>query len=65
MTNFEKIKNMSIDEMAKFLANEAFMIWRAEQSIEVLRKLTATQIRAVSQHYYYYYHELLRKEVSE
>ena len=56
---------MSIDEIAKFLANEAFMIWRAQQSIEVLRKLTATQIRAVSQSYYYYYYEILRKEVQE
>ena len=65
MTNYERIKNMSLDEMAKFLANEAFMIWRAEQSIEVLRKLTATQIRAVSQHYYNYFHVLLRKEVEE
>ena len=65
MTKYEKFKNMSIDEIAKFLANEAFMIWRAQQSIEVLRKLTATQIRAVSQSYYYYYYEILRKEVQE
>lgn len=56
---------MSLEEMAEFLANEAFIIWRAEQSIETFRKLNATQIRAVTQHYYNYFHELLRREVKE
>lgn len=65
MTNYEKFKNMSVDEMVDFLANEAFIIWRAEQSIETFRKLNATQIRAVKQHYYNYFQELLRKEVEE
>lgn len=64
-TYFERSKNMSLEEMAEFLANEAFIIWRAEQSIETFRKLNATQIRAVTQHYYNYFHELLRREVKE
>lgn len=65
MTKYEKFKNMSIDEISKFLANEAFMIWRAQQPIEDFRKLTATKIRVVKQHYYSYFHELLRKEAEE
>lgn len=65
MTNYEKIKNMSVEEMVKFLASKAFIIWKSEQSVEVLRKLNATQIRAVKQHYYNYFHELLQKEVQE
>lgn len=65
MTNYEKIKNMSIEEMAEFLANEAFIIWKSEQSLEFLKKLNASQIRAVKQHYYNYFHKLLRSEVEE
>lgn len=65
MTNYEQIKNMSVDEMAEFLTNKAFIIWKSEQSIEVLRKLNATQIRAVKQHYYNYFYQLLQKEVEE
>lgn len=65
MTNYERIKNMSIEEMTEFLASKAFIIWKSEQSIEVLRKLNATQIRAVTQHYYNYCYELLQKEVEE
>lgn len=65
MTKYEKFKNMNIDEMVEFLANEAFIIWRSEQSIEVFRNLNATQIRSVKQHYYNYFHELLRTEVQE
>lgn len=65
MTNYEHIQNMSINEMVEFLANEAFIIWRSEQSIEVFRNLNATQIRAVKQHYYNYFHELFRTEVQE
>lgn len=63
MTYFERSKNMSVEEMVEFLANEAFMIWKSEQPIEVFRKLNATQIRVVKQHYYNYFHELLRREV--
>lgn len=65
MTNYEKIKNMSVEEMAEFFANEAYVIWRAEQSIDVLGKLNATQLRAVKQHYYNYFHELLRGGVEK
>ena len=65
MTNYEKIKNKSVEEMAEFLANAAFMIWKSEQSLEVLIKLNASQIRFVKQHYYNYFHELLRREVEE
>lgn len=65
MTKYEKFKNMNIDEMVEFLTNEAFIIWRSEQSIEVFRNLNATQIRAVKQNYYNYFYELLRTEVQE
>lgn len=65
MTNYEKIKNMSVEEMVKFLACKAFIIWKSEQSVEVLRKLNATQIRAVKQHYYNCFYQLLQKEVQE
>lgn len=60
MTNYEKIKNMSVEEMAELLANEAYVIWRSEQSIDVLGKLNATQLRTVKQRYYNYFHELLQ-----
>lgn len=65
MTNYEKIKNMSVEEMAEFLTNKAFIIWKSEQSIEVLKNLSATQIRVVKQHYYNYFRELLQKEVEK
>lgn len=65
MTNYEKIKNMSVDEMAEFLANKAFIIWKSEQSIETLKNLNTTQIRIVKQHYYNYFYQLLQKEVEE
>lgn len=65
MTNYEKIKNMSVEEMAKFLTNEAFIIWKSEQSIEALRNLNTTQIRAAKQHYYNYFYQLLQKGVEE
>ncbi len=63
MTNYEKIKNMSAEKMAEFLADEAYVIWESEQSIDDLGKLNATQLRTVKQFYYnYFYHELLRNE---
>lgn len=65
MTNYEKIKNMSAEEMTEFLANQSFMIWKSEQSIEALRNLSTTQIRVVKQHYYNYFYQLLQKEVEE
>ena len=65
MTTYEKIKNMSIEEMVEFLVDKAYIIWRAEQSSEVLGNLNATQIRAVKQQYYNYFYELLRREVEE
>lgn len=65
MTNYEKFKNLSVEEMAEFLVDKAYIIWRAEQSSEVLGNLNATQIRAVKQQYYNYFHELLRREVEE
>lgn len=65
MTIYEKIKNMNVEDMTEFLASKACAIWKSEQSIEVLRKLNTTQIRAVTQHYYNYFHELLQKEVKE
>lgn len=62
MTNYEKIKNMSVEDMAEFLADEAYAIWRSEQSLDYLTRLNATQLRAVKQSYYnYFHHELLRK----
>lgn len=65
MTNYEKIKKMSVEEMAEFLASKAFITWKSEQPNEVLRKLNATQIRAVKQHCYNCYYRLLQKEVEE
>ena len=65
MTNYEKIKNMSAGEMAELLTNEAFIIWKSEQSIEALRNLNTTQIGAVTQHYYNYFYQLLQEEVEE
>lgn len=65
MTNYEKFKNLSVEEMAEFLVDKAYIIWRAEQSSEVLGNLNATQIRAVKQQYYNYFYELLRREVEE
>lgn len=62
MTNYEKIKNMSVEKMAEFLADEACAIWKSEQSLDFLTRLNATQLRAVKQSYYnYFHHELLRK----
>lgn len=66
MTNYERIKNMSVEEMAEFLANQSFMIWKSEQSkVEVLRGLNTTQIRAAKQCYYNHFHRLLQKEIEE
>lgn len=66
MTNYERIKNMSVEEMTEFLANQSFMIWKSEQSkVEVLRGLTTTQIRAAKRNYYNYFYQLLQKEVEE
>lgn len=66
MTNYEKIKNMSVEEMTEFLANQSFMIWKSEQSkVEVLRGLNTTQIRAAKRNYYNYFYRLLQKEVDE
>lgn len=66
MTSFERIKNMSIEEMAEFLADEACAIWKSEQSIEYLGKLNAIQLRAVKQSYYnFFHHELLQSGVEK
>lgn len=62
MTNYEKFKNKSVEEMAE-LKNEAFMIWKSEQLHEVFGKMNETQMRAVKQHHHNYFHELLRREV--
>lgn len=66
MTNYEQIKNMSVEEMTEFLANQSFMIWKSEQSkVEALRGLNTTQIRAAKRNYYNYFYQLLQKEVEE
>lgn len=66
MTNYEKIKNMSVEEMTEVLANQAFIIWKSEQSkVEALRGLNATQIKASKEYYYNHFYRLLRKEVEE
>jgi hypothetical protein len=66
MTNYEKIKNMNVGEMAEFLANKAFIIWKSEQSkVEALRGLNATQIKAAKRYYYNNIYRLLQEEVEE
>jgi hypothetical protein len=60
MTNYEKIKNMSVEELAQFLTNKAFIIWKSEQSkVEALRGLNTTQIKAAKRCYFNNIYRLL------